>query len=96
MVKLKMVIRSAKRPIKHIPSSNANPTAKGFHWRAAIFFVVVFAAEGEQKPDEKNSPLQWKPLSRRVSVADLGCSSLWTRIMLLVRVRVRVIFKMIF
>ena len=55
---------------------------------------MVFAAEGEQKPEEKNSPLQWKPLSRRVSVADLGCSSLWIRMMLLVRVRVRVIFKL--
>ena len=57
-----MAIRSAKRPIKHIPSSNANPTAKGFHWRAAIFFVVVFAAEGEQKPDEKKRALPMETL----------------------------------
>ena len=57
---------------------------------------MVFAAEGEQKPDEKKSGSQWKPLLRRVSVADLGTSSLWTRIMLLVRVRVRVRFKLIF
>ena len=91
-----MVIRSAKRPKKHIPSSNSNPTAKGFRQVIAIFFVVVFAAEGEQKPDEKIAASQWKPLSRKVSVEDLGTLSLWSRIMLLVRVRVRVIFKMIF
>ena len=40
--------------------------------QAAKFFVVVFAAEGEQKPDEKKSGFQWKPLLQRVSVADLG------------------------
>ena len=57
-----MVIRSAKRPKKHIPSSNANPTAKGFYSEYAIFFVVVFAAEGEQKPDEKNSGLPMETL----------------------------------
>ena len=56
-----MATRSAKRPIKHIPTSNANPNTKGFHSEPAIF-IVVFAALGEQKPDEKNSGLPMETL----------------------------------